>query len=381
MTYFFTSESVSEGHPDKVCDQISDAVLDALLKLNPMARSAVETMATTNRVILSGEISSPILPSNEQINQIVRFVIQKIGYEQAGFNWKTVEIQNYLHAQSADIAMGVDKEGAGDQGIMFGYAVNEMPDTEFMPATLFYAHKILKNLSEKRHNGILKGLEPDAKSQITLIYDNGKPVACDSIVVSTQHQPEIEIPTLREWIHGVLKEVLPEHFLCPEEKLYINPTGRFVIGGPDGDTGLTGRKIIVDTYGGASAHGGGAFSGKDPSKVDRSAAYMARYLAKNIVASGLAEKCSIQLSYAIGIAHPLSVFVDSFQTGKISDELIANFISKEFDLTPKGIRDTLGLNKAIYLPTASYGHFGRKADAFGFFSWEKTDLIDKFKTI
>ena len=381
MTYLFTSESVSEGHPDKVCDQISDAILDLLLTKDTMARCACETMATTNRVILAGEISSSNLPAKEEIEQTVRNIIRTIGYEQGGFDWRTVEIQNYLHAQSEDIAMGVDRDGAGDQGIMFGYAVDEMPNTELMPATLYLSHQILKNLSFKRHNGILKGLEPDAKSQVTLVYENDIPVACDSIVVSTQHQPDIDIDILREWIYGVLSEVMPSNFICKENKLYVNPTGRFVIGGPDGDSGLTGRKIIVDTYGGAAPHGGGAFSGKDPSKVDRSAAYMARYLAKNIVASGLAKRCLIQLSYAIGITHPLSVYVNTFGSGLEKDEKIASFIAKEIDLSPKGIRNHLKLNKPIYLPTASYGHFGRKPEEKGSFSWEKTDLTELFKNI
>ena len=381
MTYLFTSESVSEGHPDKVCDQISDAVLDLLLSTDPMARCACETMATTNQVILAGEVTSTNLPSKEEIEQTIRNTIKLIGYEQAGFDWRTVNIQNFLHAQSSDIAMGVDRDGAGDQGIMFGYAVNEMDNTEFMPYTLYLSHEILKNLSQKRHHNILTGLEPDAKSQVTLIYENGKPVACDKIVVSTQHKPEIDIATLREWIQGVLSEIIPKDFMCPDKNIYINPTGRFVIGGPDGDSGLTGRKIIVDTYGGAAPHGGGAFSGKDPTKVDRSASYMARYLAKNIVASGLAEKCLIQLSYAIGIAHPLSVYVNTFNSGLVSDEKISDFLSKQIDLTPKGIRTTLDLNRPIYLPTASYGHFGRKADEKGLFPWEKTDLIDILKKI
>lgn len=381
MTYLFTSESVSEGHPDKICDQISDAILDALLERDPNARSAVETMATTNRVILSGEVSASSPPTVDEVENIVRSVIRKIGYEQGGFDWRTVQIENYLHAQSGDIAMGVDRDGAGDQGIMFGYATDEVAGFEYMPATLYLSHAILKNLSDKRHQGVLKGLEPDAKSQVTLIYENGRPVRADSIVVSTQHQADIEIATLRSWILGVLNEVLPAGFMCAPEKLYVNPTGRFVIGGPDGDSGLTGRKIIVDTYGGAAPHGGGAFSGKDPTKVDRSAAYMARYLAKNIVAAGLAKKCLIQLSYAIGVAHPLSIYVNTFGSGQTSDEKIARYLEHEVDLTPKGIRQHLGLNRPIYLPTASYGHFGRKPDEVGHFSWERLDLVDAFQKL
>lgn len=377
--YLFTSESVSEGHPDKVCDQISDAVLDLMLDKDPYARVAVEAMATTDRVVLAGETRVQATVSPDEIEQAVRRVIQNIGYEQPGFNSRTVQIENYLHTQSADIALGVDRDGAGDQGIMFGYATNECPDTHFMPVPIFYAHLLLKNLAHKRHIGLLKGLGPDAKSQITFLYENDKPVAVDNIVVSTQHTADTPVETIREMVIQTITETIPRSLLCPENKIFINPTGRFVIGGPEGDTGLTGRKIIVDTYGGAAPHGGGAFSGKDATKVDRTAAYMARYIAKNIVAAGLADKCLIQLSYAIGVAHPLSVYVNTSGTGKIPDEQLTRLIEKEIDLTPKGMRQKLALNRPIFLPTAAYGHFGRTPQPDGTFSWEKTDLTTLFQ--
>lgn len=377
--YLFTSESVSEGHPDKVCDQISDAVLDLMLDKDPYARVAVETMATTDRVVLAGETRVQATVSPDEIEQTVRRVIQNIGYEQPGFNSRTVQIENYLHTQSADIALGVDRDGAGDQGIMFGYATNECPDTHFMPVPIFYTHLLLKNLAHKRHIGLLKGLGPDAKSQITFLYENDKPVAVDNMVVSTQHTADTPVETVREMVIQTITETIPRSMLCPENKIFINPTGRFVIGGPEGDTGLTGRKIIVDTYGGAAPHGGGAFSGKDATKVDRTAAYMARYIAKNIVTAGLADKCLIQLSYAIGVAHPLSVYVNTSGTGRIPDEQLTRLIEKEIDLTPKGMREALNLNKPIFLPTAAYGHFGRTPQPDGTFSWEKTDLTALFQ--
>ncbi len=377
--YLLTSESVAEGHPDKVCDQISDAVLDLMLEKDPYARVAVEAMATTGRVILAGEtrINADISPA--EIEQTVRSVVQNIGYEQPGFDWRTIQIENYLHTQSADIALGVDRDGAGDQGIMFGYATNECPDTHFMPAPIFYAHLLLKNLAHKRHIGLLKGLEPDAKSQITFVYENDKPIAVDNVVVSTQHTADTSVETVREMVLQTIAETISQSLFCGENKILINPTGRFVIGGPEGDTGLTGRKIIVDTYGGAAPHGGGAFSGKDATKVDRTAAYMARYIAKNIVAAGMADKCLIQLSYAIGMTHPLSVYVNTSGTGKIPDEQLTRLIEKEIDLTPKGMRQKLALNKPIFLPTAAYGHFGRTPQPDGAFSWEKTDLTAVFQ--
>ena len=380
-SYLFTSESVSEGHPDKVCDQISDALLDLMLKKDENARVAVETMATTNRIILSGEtrLMAPI--SSEEIEETVRCVVRNIGYEQPGFNWETVTIENYLHTQSADIALGVDRDGAGDQGIMFGYATNEDTQTNFMPAPIFYAHRLLKNLSEERHKNLFQELGPDAKSQITFVYQDEKPVAIDNIVVSTQHHEDITLNQVREIVLQIVEKTIPQEILCSYDKIYINPTGRFVIGGPEGDTGLTGRKIIVDTYGGAAPHGGGAFSGKDSTKVDRTAAYMARYIAKNIIASGLANKCLIQVSYAIGMIQPLSVYVNTFGTGQVSDEHLTHFIEKEIDLTPKGMRQQLGLNKPIFLPTASYGHFGRNAGNDGTFSWERIDLIPLFQKL
>lgn len=372
---FFTSESVSEGHPDKVCDQISDALLDLQLQKDPLARVAIETMATTNRVILSGEVSSQAVISHQEMENQVRETIRKIGYEQPGFHWQKVQIENYIHAQSEDIALGVDRDGAGDQGMMFGYATNEMDEADFMPTPIYFAHRILHALADKRHAGLLKGLEPDAKCQVTMHYENGQPVGLDSLIVSTQHHPDLTEKDVKEMVRATVLEVLPSGFMCPDERFYVNPTGRFVIGGPEADTGLTGRKIIVDTYGGMAPHGGGAFSGKDPTKVDRSAAYMMRYLAKNIVAAGLADKCLIQISYAIGIAHPLSLYVNTFETGKVPDQRMTKTLFEKINLTPQAIKTQLDLNRPIYTPTATYGHFGRKPDNHGCFSWEKLDFV------
>ncbi len=384
--FLFTSESVSEGHPDKICDQISDAILDAHLTELPEARVAVETMATTNRVILAGEVRGADTMTKDRIDAIVRETVKKIGYEQRGFHWKSLDIANYIHEQSVDIAVGVDQsgdklEGAGDQGIMFGYATNEVVGDKdiFMPAPIYYAHKILRDLSEGRHAGIYKGLGPDAKSQVTLLYENERPVGCTSIVVSTQHNEDLKQKDVRQIVMHALQKQLPQGWVPSSEHIHINPTGRFVIGGPDGDAGLTGRKIIVDTYGGSAPHGGGAFSGKDPTKVDRSAAYMARYLAKNIVAAGLARRCTLQLSYAIGVARPLSVYLNFHDTTSLDEKQVADWIIETIDLTPTGIRQTLDLNKPIYQPTASYGHFGRAPTEDGFFTWEKLSLVEKFQ--
>ncbi|WP_273243061.1 methionine adenosyltransferase [Hyphomonas atlantica corrig.] len=384
----FTSESVSEGHPDKVADQISDAIVDLFLSRDPSAKVAVETLTTTNRVVLAGEVrtNNGQDVSHDEMNQVARDVVKRIGYEQDGFHWRTMEIANHVHGQSAEIAQGVEEgqglygeEGAGDQGIMFGYATNETP--ELMPATLVYSHQILQRLAQLRHDGTHPELEPDAKSQVTLQYEGSKPVGVNALVVSHQHKDSATLDQLREIIRPVIKEVLPEGWFPEEDKFYVNPTGRFVIGGPDGDAGLTGRKIIVDTYGGAAPHGGGAFSGKDPSKVDRSAAYATRYLAKNIVAAGLADRCTIQVSYAIGVAHPLSIYVDTHGTGNADEERIAKALRELFDLSPKGIRTHLNLNQPIYGPSAAYGHFGRTPTDAGGFSWEKTDLVDELKRL
>jgi S-adenosylmethionine synthetase len=380
--FLFTSESVSEGHPDKVCDRISDAVVDLYLSGDPFARVACETLTTTNKIVLAGEVRGPASITKEQIEETARQAVKAIGYEQAGFHWKNASVDVLLHAQSADIAQGVDAsgnkdEGAGDQGIMFGYACTETD--VLMPAPIVYAHRILKRMAEDRHSGKRPEFEPDAKSQVTLKYENGKPVGITSVVVSTQHKEGVTQEKLREVVRDVVKEVLPDGWFPPEEEFYVNPTGKFVIGGPDGDAGLTGRKIIVDTYGGAAPHGGGAFSGKDPTKVDRSAAYAARYLAKNVVAAGLSERCTIQLSYAIGVSKPLSIYVDLHGTGKVEEEAVERAVAKAMDLSPRGIREQLGLNKPIYERTAAYGHFGRIPDADGGFSWEKTDLADKIK--
>lgn len=380
--FLFTSESVSEGHPDKICDQISDCLVDAYLTCDPYSRLAIETFATTNRVIIGGEIRAPQI-SKSEIEQLIRNLVRKIGYEQPGFHWQNLEITNLIHDQSPDIAVGVDasdkkEEGAGDQGIMFGFACNE---TEIlMPAAIYFAHRILHNIMDATRTLELQGLGPDAKSQVTLRYENGKPVAAETILVSIQHPQDFTTQKVRQMIRPFVEKSIPNGWMCAEDKFLVNPTGKFVIGGPDGDAGLTGRKIIVDTYGGAAPHGGGAFSGKDPTKVDRSAAYMARYLAKNIVAAGLATKCTIQISYAIGIAKPLSLYIDN-HGGDILQEKLVSMINQLVDLTPKGIRTHLGLNKPIYQRTAAYGHFGRMAEADGGFSWEKTDLVAKLQKL
>ena len=385
--YTFTSESVSEGHPDKLCDRISDAVLDAFLSEEPEARVAAETFATTNRVVIGGEVGlsdqSKLKDYMGRIGQIARDCVKDIGYEQDKFHWNTIEVTNLLHEQSAHIAQGVDAsadkdEGAGDQGIMFGYATTETE--ELMPAPIQYSHAILRRLAEVRKNGTEPALGPDAKSQLSVIYRDGKPVGVSSIVLSTQHlDPNLESSDIRAIVEPYILEVLPEGWITPDTAWHVNPTGKFVIGGPDGDAGLTGRKIIVDTYGGAAPHGGGAFSGKDPTKVDRSAAYASRYLAKNIVASGMADKCTVQLSYAIGVSKPLSIYCDTFGTGQVDDAMIEKAIDSVMDLTPRGIRSHLGLNKPIYERTAAYGHFGRAPEADGGFSWEKTDLVEALK--
>ena len=392
-SYLFTSESVSEGHPDKVCDRISDEIVDLFYREGPKAgidpwqiRAACETLATTNKVVIAGETRGPKSVTNEQIEGVVRGAIKDIGYEQEGFHWKTCDIEILLHPQSADIAQGVDalqpgevkEEGAGDQGIMFGYATNETPD--LMPAPIFYAHKILRLISEARHSGKEKVLGPDSKSQVTVQYENGKPVAVREIVVSHQHLvPDLTSNQVREIVEPYVREALPKDWITPKTIWHINPTGKFYIGGPDGDSGLTGRKIIVDTYGGAAPHGGGAFSGKDPTKVDRSAAYAARYVAKNIVAAGLADRCTLQLAYAIGVARPLSIYIDTHGTGRVPEEQLEKAAAQAMDLTPRGIRTHLDLNRPIYARTSAYGHFGRTPDNEGGFSWEKTDLVEQLK--
>ena len=378
-----TSESVSEGHPDKICDRISDAILDLCLNKDKLSRVACETFATTNKVIVGGEVRLPAeikLDSLKlDIEHLIRKVVRDIGYEQDGFHWKNLEISNFIHQQSSDISQGVDRDGAGDQGIMFGYAVDETPD--LMPAPLHYSHLILKALAEARHKGIENNLGPDSKSQLTLRYKSGKPVSIESIVLSTQHtDPNLSSFDVREIVEPYIRKVLPEEWLSENTNWHINPTGKFVIGGPDGDAGLTGRKIIVDTYGGAAPHGGGAFSGKDPTKVDRSAAYISRYIAKNIVASKIAKRCLIQLSYAIGVAEPLSIYVDTFGSSKIEESRLEKLIPQLVDLTPRGIIERLGLRKPIYEKTATYGHFGRLPEEDGSFSWERTDLVDKIRT-
>ena len=382
----FTSESVSEGHPDKVCDRISDSIVDLFIDRYPEARVACETLTTTNLIVLAGEMRMPedLMPSLEEIEQTARAAVKEIGYHQKGFHWRTAELINRLHGQSHDIARGVDEsddkeEGAGDQGIMFGFATNETP--ELMPAPITYSHQILKRLAELRKSGEQPELEPDAKSQVTLRYEGGKPVGVETVVVSTQHKYGFEPSDIREIVRPVVQSVLPDGWFPEENEFYVNPTGNFVIGGPDGDAGLTGRKIIVDTYGGAAPHGGGAFSGKDPTKVDRSAAYACRYLAKNVVAAGLADRCTIQVSYAIGVAKPLSIYVNCDGTAKIDPARIEAALKDLMDLSPKGIRTHLGLNKPIYARTAAYGHFGRSPEADGGFSWEKTDLVEQLKTL
>ena len=382
-SYLFTSESVSEGHPDKICDRISDMVVDTYLAKEPFSRVGCETLATTNKVILAGETRGPEIKKDDLINK-VRNCIKDIGYEQKGFHWKNCSIDVHLHSQSADIAMGVDSkgnkdDGAGDQGMMFGYACNE---TEvLMPAPIYYSHKILKLMAADRKNGKADKLEPDSKSQVTMMYENGIPTKVTSVVISTQHSPEVDQSQVKEIVRPYLEKSIPKELLLglKEEEFYVNPTGQFIIGGPDGDSGLTGRKIIVDTYGGAAPHGGGAFSGKDPSKVDRSAAYVARYIAKNVVDSKIANKCLIQLAYAIGVSKPLSIYINLFDDDDEKSKHVEKIIKDNFDLSPRGIREMLSLNKPIYECTAAYGHFGRKPGTSGSFSWEKTDKIALFK--
>jgi S-adenosylmethionine synthetase len=380
--YLFTSESVSEGHPDKVADRISDTVLDAFLTADPYARVACETLVTTNRIVLAGETRGPASVTPELLTELALKAVRDIGYDQEGFSWRTADVSCFLHAQSSDIAQGVDSagnkdEGAGDQGIMFGYASDETDS--LMPAPIHYAHLILRTITELRHAGDKRvaGLLPDAKSQITLRYIDGRPVGATSVVLSTQHEAGLDQADIKDRVVPLIAAALPAGWMCPDDELYVNPTGNFVIGGPDGDCGLTGRKIIVDTYGGAAPHGGGAFSGKDPTKVDRSAAYAARYLAKNVVAAGLAERCTLQISYAIGVSHPLSVYVDLHGTGRDVEEARLETVLRELmNLSPRGIREHLKLNRPIYVPTTAYGHFGRTPDdAAGTFTWEKTDLV------
>jgi len=389
-SYLFTSESVSEGHPDKVCDRISDEVVDAFFERAPRegwdprdVRVACETLCTTNRVVIAGETRGPATITKDYIAHLARLAIRDIGYEQAGFHWEKANIEVHLHAQSADIAQGVDAagnkdEGAGDQGIMFGYACRETP--ELMPAPIYYAHKILKVMADARRAGETKALGPDAKSQVTIRYENGKPVEATQIVVSTQHLDEsLSSHDIQKIVQPFVQKALPSGWITKNTIWHVNPTGKFVIGGPDGDCGLTGRKIIVDTYGGAAPHGGGAFSGKDPSKVDRSAAYAARYLAKNVVAAELADRCTIQLSYAIGVAKPLSLYVDLQGTGKVPEAQVEKALAEVMDLSPRGIREHLDLNRPIYARTAAYGHFGRAAETDGGFSWERTDLVEALR--
>ncbi|MCK0069252.1 methionine adenosyltransferase [Kordiimonas laminariae] len=381
--YLFTSESVSEGHPDKVADRISDGIVDLYLGQMPEARVAAETMVTTNRIVVAGEVRGPASITADDIEAVARDAVKEIGYEQDGFHWKNAVFENYLHEQSADIAVGVDAagskdEGAGDQGIMFGYACDETES--LMPAPIDFSHRILKSLADARHSGTTE-LEPDSKSQVTLRYVDGRPVGATSVVVSTQHKEGVSQDALREIVREHVEGVLPDGWMCPEDEFYVNPTGNFVIGGPDGDCGLTGRKIIVDTYGGAAPHGGGAFSGKDPTKVDRSAAYASRYLAKNVVAAGLANNCTIQLAYAIGVSKPLAVYVDLWgDNPKVDPSRLAKVLQEMVDLSPRGIREHLQLNRAIYKRTAAYGHFGRTPTEDGGFSWERTDLVDALKS-
>ncbi len=380
--YFFTSESVSEGHPDKVCDRISDAIVDTFLAADSKARVAVETLVTTNRIVLAGEVRGPASITSDNLEEVARQAVRAIGYDQENFHWKDAEVSVYVHSQSEDIAMGVDAkgnkdEGAGDQGIMFGYACRETD--VLMPAPVHYAHGILRALAEARHTGAAPGLGPDSKSQVTLEYLDGKPVRATSVVVSTQHAAELDQREIRDIVRPYVEAVLPEGWMCPDEEFYVNPTGRFVIGGPHGDAGVTGRKIIVDTYGGAAPHGGGAFSGKDPTKVDRSAAYAARYLAKNVVAAGLAERCTIQLAYAIGVSKPLAVYIDTHGTGFADEGVLADVLCDLVDLSPRGIREHLHLDRPIYERTAAYGHFGRVPEADGGFSWERLDLVDALR--
>jgi len=380
--YFFTSESVSEGHPDKVCDRISDMVVDTYLSKEPHARVACETLTTTNKVVLAGETRGPKIKNDDLIEK-VRKCIKDIGYDQKGFSWKTADVQTHLHEQSSDIAMGVDSkgnkdEGAGDQGIMFGYACKETKD--LMPAPIHFSHKILRLMAEDRKKGIIKGIEPDSKSQVTMLYEDDKPKKVTSVVISTQHSKDLDQKKVKDLVYPYISKSIPKELIqdLEEKNVYVNPTGQFIIGGPDGDTGLTGRKIIVDTYGGAAPHGGGAFSGKDPTKVDRSAAYVARYIAKNVVAAGVSDRCLIQLAYAIGVSKPLSVYVKLSDEDKDKTENVKKIINQNFDLSPRGIRELLGLNKPIYEVTSAYGHFGRDPSNNGEFSWEKTDKKDIF---
>ena len=381
-SFLFTSESVSEGHPDKICDRISDSIVDLYLKAEPHSRVAVETLATTNLIVLAGETRGPDTITAEAMEEAARRCVREIGYEQDGFHWDNAEVQCHVHGQSVDIAQGVDSanekdEGAGDQGLMFGYACSE---TEaLMPAPIHFSHRILQEMAKARHAGATPELGPDSKSQVTLLYENGRPVKATSVVVSTQHQEDVSQERVREIIRGFVEEILPNGWMCPEDEFYVNPTGRFVIGGPDSDTGLTGRKIVVDTYGGAAPHGGGAFSGKDPTKVDRSAAYAARYVAKNVVAAGLAEKCTLQVAYAIGVSKPLSIYVDLHGTGTIDEQKLEGILSEVVDLSPRGIREHLALSRPIYERTAAYGHFGRDPDNDGGFTWEKLDLVEPIK--
>ncbi len=381
-SFLFTSESVSEGHPDKLCDRISDAIVDTFLAAEPTARVGVETLVTTNRIILAGEVRGPDSITDNDMKEVARACVKEIGYEQENFHWKTASVDVHVHSQSGDIALGVDArgnkdEGAGDQGMMFGYACRETD--VLMPAPIHFAHSILRSLADARHSGAEPGLGPDSKSQVTLLYAHGKPVRATSVVVSTQHSEDLDQDAVREIVRPHVVNVLPDGWMCNDDEFYVNPTGRFVIGGPDGDCGLTGRKIIVDTYGGSAPHGGGAFSGKDPSKVDRSAAYAARYLAKNVVAADLAERCTIQVSYAIGISKPLSLYVDLHGTGEVEEAKLEKILTEMVDLSPRGIREKLELSRPIYARTAAYGHFGRTPDADGGFSWERTDLVDRLK--
>ena len=381
-SFLFTSESVSEGHPDKICDRISDAVVDAYLTADSEARVAVETLVTTNRIVLAGEVRGPDSITNLELEDIARACVRDIGYEQSGFHWRDADVEVHVHSQSADIAQGVDAagnkdEGAGDQGLMFGYACRETD--VLMPAPIYYSHSILRKMAAARHSGAEPYLGPDSKSQVTLQYENNVPVRAACVVVSTQHTENVDQDEVREIVRPYVLEVLPEGWMCPEKDFYVNPTGKFVIGGPDGDAGLTGRKIIVDTYGGAAPHGGGAFSGKDPTKVDRSAAYAARYLAKNVVGAGLADRCTIQVAYAIGVSKPLSLYVDLHETGNVDEAKLERALQEVMDLRPRGIREHLKLNRPIYARTAAYGHFGREPDDDGGFSWERLDLVEQLQ--
>ena len=377
--YLFTSESVSEGHPDKVCDRISDAIVDLYLDADPASRVAVETLVTTNLIVMAGEVRGPGSITHDDLERVARDCVRDIGYEQDGFHWRNVGVDVYVHAQSSDIAQGVDAagnkdEGAGDQGIMFGYACSETDD--LMPAPIHYAHSILRAIAEARHSGAESGFGPDAKSQVTLQYVDGRPARATSVVVSTQHRDGLSQDDVRALVRPYVVAALPDGWMCDDDRFYVNPTGRFVIGGPDGDTGLTGRKIIVDTYGGAAPHGGGAFSGKDPTKVDRSATYAARYLAKNVVAAGLADRCTIQLAYAIGVSEPLALYIAAVGGSRVDEERLARTLRDLVDLSPRGIREHLSLSRPIYARTAAYGHFGRPPEADGGFSWERLDLVD-----